>query len=109
MSTKLKTITGEELMHAELPPLRMVVHRLIPQGLHILAGAPKTGKSWLTLWLCLQVSKGEPVWELSTEKGTVLYLCLEDSLGRIQERTFDLTDHAPQDIHFAIPPMNMPS
>ena len=86
MSTKLITVTGEELMNKDLPPTRMVVHRLIPQGLHILAGAPKTGKSWLTLWLCLQVAKGEPVWELPTERGTVLYLCLEDSLRRIQDR-----------------------
>lgn len=101
MSTKLKTITGEELSNMELPPTRMIVHKLLPQGLHILAGAPKTGKSWLTLWLCLQISKGEPVWELPTEKGTVLYLCLEDSYGRIQERMLDLTDHAPADIHFA--------
>lgn len=101
MSTKLKTITGVELQNMELPPTRMIVHRLLPQGLHILAGAPKTGKSWLTLWLCLQISKGEPVWELPTEKGNVLYLCLEDSYGRIQERMLDLTDHAPPDIHFA--------
>jgi RecA-family ATPase len=101
MSTPLKTITGEELMSMELPPTRMIVHKLLPQGLHILAGAPKTGKSWLTLWLCLQISKGEPVWELPTEKGNVLYLCLEDSYGRIQERMLDLTDHAPPDIHFA--------
>lgn len=96
----LKTITGEELSNMELPPTRMIVHQLIPQGLHILAGAPKTGKSWLTLWLCLQISKGEPVWELPTEKGTVLYLCLEDSYGRIQERMLDLTDYAPPNIHF---------
>ena len=101
MSTKLITITGEELMNTELPPTRMVVHRLIPQGLHILAGAPKIGKSWLTLWLCLQISKGESIWNLPSEKGTVLYLCLEDSLGRIQERTFDLTDTPTPDIHFA--------
>ena len=101
MSTKLITITGEELMNTELPPTRMIVHRLIPQGLHMLAGAPKIGKSWLTLWLCLQISKGEPIWDLPSEKGTVLYLCLEDSLGRIQERTFDLTDVPTPDIHFA--------
>lgn len=98
---KFITITGEQLSCMELPPTRMIVHRLLPQGLHILAGAPKTGKSWLTLWLCLQISKGESVWELPAEKGTVLYLCLEDSYGRIQERMLDLTDHAPPDIHFA--------
>ena len=29
-----------------------------PEGLHILAGAPKVGKSWLALRLCLCVAKG---------------------------------------------------
>lgn len=101
MTAKLKTITGTELMNADLPPTRMIVHRLIPQGLHILAGAPKIGKSWLTLWLCLQIAKGEPVWNLPTEKGTVLYLCLEDSLSRIQERMLDLSGNVPSNIHFA--------
>ena len=101
MSTKLKTVTGEVLMNLDLPPTRMIVHRLIPQGTHLLAGAPKVGKSWLTLQLCLQVANGEPLWGLPTEKGTVLYLCLEDTPGRIQNRVFDLTDHAPSNIHFA--------
>ena len=101
MSSKLKTVTGEELMSMDLPPIRMIVEKLLPQGLHILAGAPKTGKSWLTLWICLQVSKGEPVWDLPTEKGTVLYLCLEDSFSRIQGRIDDLTDVVSSNIHFA--------
>ena len=101
MPNKLITITGEELMCKELPPTRMVVQRLIPQGLHMLAGAPKIGKSWLTLWLCLQVAQGEAVWEMASEAGSVLYLCLEDSLVRIQERMLDLTDSAPPTLHFA--------
>ena len=89
---KLITHTGEQLMTLSLPPTRMVVTGLIPQGLHILGGAPKVGKSWLTLWLCIQVARGEPVWELPTEQGTVLYLSLEDSFCRIQNRLWDLTD-----------------
>jgi len=102
MSIKFKTITGPDLMDMDLPPTRMVVRRLLPQGTHILAGAPKIGKSFLALWLCIQVSKGEPVWGLPTEKGTVLYLCLEDSLSRIQDRVLSLTDSIPPNIHFAI-------
>ena len=39
--------------------------KLIPEGLHILAGAPKIGKSWLALWLCLCVSQGQPLWNFA--------------------------------------------
>ena len=66
-------------MSTPLPATRFIVDSLLPEGLHLLAGSPKTGKSWLALWMCLCVSKGEPVWELPTMQGTVLYLCLEDS------------------------------
>ena len=59
MATKLETVTGEALISMELPPTRMIVDRLLPQGLHILAGAPKIGKSWLTLQFALQVANGE--------------------------------------------------
>jgi RecA-family ATPase len=99
--SKLETITGEELMSMPLPATRMVVEGLIPQGLHILGGAPKIGKSWLTLWLCLQIALGESVWDLPTEKGDTLYLCLEDSFARVQNRLLYLTEAAPDTIHFA--------
>ena len=56
---KINTISGEQLMKLDLPPMKYVVGGLLPQGLHILAGAPKTGKSWLLLQLCLKVTKGE--------------------------------------------------
>ena len=83
---KLKTVDADTLLSTPLPANQFVVERLLPQGLHILAGASKVGKSWLALWLCLCVAKGEPVWGLTTVRGTVLYLCLEDSLSRIQGR-----------------------
>lgn len=41
---------------------------------------------------CVRIAKGESVWNLPTEKGTVLYLCLEDSLARIQDRLNCITD-----------------
>ncbi len=98
---KLKTVDAETLMTTPLPAIRYVVDQLLPQGLHILAGAPKVGKSWLSLWLCLCVSKGEPVWGFSTTQSPVLYLCLEDSYTRIQSRLFQLTEDAPPTLHFA--------
>ncbi|MBR4656046.1 MAG: AAA family ATPase [Oscillospiraceae bacterium] len=80
---RLKTIDGETLMNTELRPLSFVVETLLAQGLHILAGSPKVGKSWLALWLAVSVAKGEAVWGLPTKKGTTLYLCLEDSSLRM--------------------------
>ena len=98
--TNLKTIDGETLMSQPLQPLNFVVDTLISQGLHILAGSPKVGKSWLALWLAVAVAKGEPVWGMRVKRGTTLYLCLEDSQLRIQNRLFEVTEDAPPNVHF---------
>lgn len=102
MPKKLETIDAETLMTTPMQPLKFIVQGLIPQGLHVLAGSPKIGKSWLSLWICLQVAKGETVWGFETLKSEVLYLCLEDSFARIQNRLFEITDDAPPTLHFAI-------
>lgn len=97
---RLETIDGETLMSRPLQPLNFVVDTLIFQGLHILAGSPKVGKSWLALWLAVTVAKGELVWGMHVKQGTTLYLCLEDSQLRIQNRLFDVTEEAPANVHF---------
>lgn len=93
-------IDGETLMTMQLPPIRFIAAGLLPQGLHILAGAPKVGKSLLALWLCLKVSRGEPIWDFPVTRGGVLYLCLEDSLQRIQNRLYDITDDVLDNLYF---------
>ena len=98
----LHTIDADTLQSIPYEPLPFLVAELLPQGLHLLAGAPKIGKSWLALWLCLQVASGEPLWNFPTRLCEVLYLCLEDSFQRIQSRLFDLTDDAPPTLHFAV-------
>ena len=100
--TKLETITAEDLQNRTYEPTHFLVDELIPEGLHILAGAPKIGKSWLALWLCLCISQGQPLWNFATTQGEALYLSLEDSFQRIQTRLFDLTEDAPSTLHFAI-------
>ena len=100
--TKLETITAEDLQNRTYEPTHFLADELIPEGLHILAGAPKIGKSWLALWLCLCVSQGQPLWNFATTQGEALYLSLEDSFQRIQTRLFDLTEDAPPTLHFAI-------
>ena len=100
--TKLETITAEDLQNRTYEPTHFLVDELIPEGLHILAGAPKIGKSWLALWLCLCVAQGQALWNFATTQGEALYLSLEDSFQRIQMRLFDLTEDAPPTLHFAI-------
>ena len=100
--TKLETMTAEQLQSAPYAPVPFLVDELIPEGLHILAGAPKIGKSWLALWLCLCVSQGQALWNFAVTQGEVLYLSLEDSYRRIQSRLFDLAEDAPPTLHFAI-------
>ena len=89
--TKLpKAITAEELLSTPLPPVKWIIPGLLPAGLALFAGPSKAGKSWLTLWLCLQVAQGKPVWGREIEPRTVLYLSLEDTLNRLQDRLFRL-------------------
>ena len=99
--SRLLTIDGETLMSQPLTPLNFVVDTLLSQGLHILAGSPKVGKSWLALWLAVTVAKGEAVWGMGVKQGTTLYLCLEDSTLRIQNRLFEITEDAPASVHFS--------
>ena len=89
--TKLpKAITAEELLSTPLPPVKWIIPGLLPAGLALFAGPSKAGKSWLTLWLCLQVAQGKLVWGREIELRTVLYLSLEDTLNRLQDRLFRL-------------------
>lgn len=79
MTKRFCTIDGETLMNQPLEPICFAVDGLLSNGLHLLAGAPKSRKSWLALWLAVTVAKGKPVWGNAVKQGTTLYLCFEDS------------------------------
>lgn len=55
---RLDTRSCEEIMTTVYKPIDFVIDGLIAQGLYILAGAPKVGKSWLSLDICLSIAKG---------------------------------------------------
>ncbi|WP_161780332.1 AAA family ATPase [Deinococcus sp. RL] len=74
------------LMAMEFPPQQFVVKDLLPVGLSMLAGAPKLGKSWASLDLALSVAHGRPFLGRDTDQGSVLYLALEDTPRRLQDR-----------------------
>ncbi len=97
----LKVIDGETLMDTRFSPTRFCVDTLLPKGVAILGGASKIGKSWLVLDLCVKVAKGEDMWGMKTSGGTTLYLCLEDTLRRVQDRLNCITDEVPANAFFA--------
>lgn len=99
---ELKTVNCEQLMTTPLKPIEFCVDGMISTGLFILAGAPKVGKSWLALDMALSIAKGEKLLGRETKRGTSLYLCLEDSYTRIQNRLFELTSEPSDNLHFAI-------
>ena len=100
MTKRFNTIDGETLMTMPLKPINFIIDNLLSEGLHILAGSPKVGKSWLALWLSVAIAKGEEVWGNKVKEGTTLYLCFEDSQIRIQNRLFDITDEATDAVNF---------
>lgn len=102
MENKLKTVDAETLLSTPMSKTMFIVDNLIPQGVNVISGASKIGKSWLMLWLGLQVAQGLPVWGLTTQQCDVLYLSLEDTQRRIKDRLYNLTDTAPSNLYFAV-------
>lgn len=97
---KIQLIDAEALYYKPLEHPKMLIDGVLSDGLAIMAGDSKIGKSWMVLWMCLQISKGEPVWGLPTRKTDVVYLALEDREWRVQQRLQDLTDTPPENLHF---------
>lgn len=88
--------TGRWLDNQHFPPLRWVVHGLIPEGLTLLVGGPKIGKSWLSLDIGLAgASGGCAVGAIPVEKRPVLLLALEDGDRRLQSRARQLLGPDP--------------
>ena len=80
-------ISAKDLVIKAFEPLRWAVPSIIPDGLTILAGPPKIGKSWLCLDLCLAIALGGiAIGTYRVEKGRAIYLALEDSQRRLKDR-----------------------
>ena len=79
---------GDDLLADIIPPPRPIVDDLLHEGMLLLGGKSKRGKSWLMLDLALAVATGSRVWRHfpTGEPQPVLYLALEDGRGRIQRR-----------------------
>jgi hypothetical protein len=78
--------SGFDLMRKQFPPLRFLVHGLMPEGTILIAGKPKSGKSWLVLNVMLASTLGASFLDRSVKQGKALYLALEDNPRRMQSR-----------------------
>jgi hypothetical protein len=89
---------GAWLSVQQFAPLRFAVPGLIPEGLCFLIGAPKIGKSWLLLNLLLGVASGGVALGRirAGDARPVLYLALEDSDRRMQDRCHALLGDGQQ-------------
>ena len=87
-----------ENVYESRPP---VIDGLLYTGTYLFVGAPKVGKSFLMAQLAYHVSTGEKLWDYEVSKGTVLYLALEDTPKRLQERLFRMFGtESTENLHF---------
>lgn len=78
---------GASLAEAEFPPIRWAVNGLVPEGITLLAGPPKSGKSWMALDFAIGVATGtNAMGDVVCEPGDVYYAALEDTPRRMQTR-----------------------
>jgi AAA domain len=82
-----ESFTAEDLLGMELPEPCYAVEGVIPEGMCVLAGKPKLGKSWMALNLGIAVSEGGTALNaIDVEAGDILYLALEDTKRRLKGR-----------------------
>ena len=96
-----KLISAEELFYQPLDPAKaeMIIEDMIPQGLTLIAGAPKSGKSWMMLDMCLAVSSGRSFLGRKTLHCEVAYFPLEDQEERAKKRMLDLGEAPTPNLH----------
>lgn len=99
-------VSLEGLLSEQFATPHWAVRDLLPEGLILLGGKPKQGKSWLCLALALAIATGGNVLDhYQAEQGAVLSLSLEDTRPRLQERLKQLLSASaaiPAGIEFAL-------
>ncbi len=99
---RMAALSAQALQEADLPPVRFLVADMLPEGTGMVSAASKIGKSWLVLKMGLAIAAGEPFLQRRTSQCGVLYLALEDSLKRLQDRVNKVLDdkRAPVQFYF---------
>lgn len=111
MQEKNESLTNNTLVYTDLdlalshfPQPKFLVPGLISEGLSILAGKAKMGKSILAYNLSLSLAAGQPaLGTIPVDQCTVLYLALEEHEGRLNSKLSRIRGSNPptNNIHFA--------
>lgn len=99
------TLTDLDLSCSNFPEPRFIVSGLIPEGLTILAGKPKTGKSLLAYGLCTALAAGQhALGIIPVDQCETLYLALEDQESRLNAKLSKIRGNSPPTnmMHFAL-------
>ena len=90
-------LSAPELMALKIPERKYAIPHLLPEGLAIMAGKTKTGKSFAALGIAVGIAspEGRVFGHIPVETGDVLYLALEDNEESLQERLGSLLQGAP--------------
>lgn len=102
---------GDWLTHTRFPELKWTIPGVMPEGLALLAAAPKIGKSWLACDLAIACAAGgRALGTVDVEKRPVLYFALEDSERRLQDRFHTITHGLPipKDVHVIVEVAGLP-
>jgi DNA primase len=98
-----RPLSAKEIRAMKFEPIKAVVPGIIVEGLSLLAGKPKVGKSWLLLHAALAVARGGfTLGDIHCPEGDVLYCALEDNWGRLNKRLTKLlgTQDTPERCYF---------
>ena len=91
-----------DLLAMDLPEPGPVVDGLISEGLTVIAGKPKLGKSILSLDLAASIAAGKPaVGGFPSHQGKALYVALEDGPRRLRSRIERSLTDCPADFDIA--------
>ena len=80
-------ITAKDLKDKDFPPVVWAVDGVIPEGLTVLAGDPKVGKSLVAVDICSAIASGlHSFGNRKCTEGACLYVSLEDPERRVKAR-----------------------
>ena len=90
------TFTAADLQQKEFPQIQYIIPGIIPEGLSMLVGRPKIGKSWMALDIGIAIASGRPcLGGRIPQEGDVLYCALEDNPRRLQARIAKVLGASP--------------
>lgn len=92
--------TAAELVTMDIPPPVWVVEGVIPQGVTLLAGKPKFGKSFLALGISMALASGGTALGRVdiAQPRDVLYLFLEGGMAGLRKRLLDMSHGNAADV-----------